>query len=126
MAAGCVVGGSLAQGVAGSRLSGLPPFFCCSRSVCLTGCSAFVQGGAPLSTYGPLYREERHSARTVLCTGRGATQHGPLYREERHSARSFVLGAAPLSTVLSSVFPGVGVDGKRFHGDLQIVFECLV
>ena len=86
----------------------------------LTGCSAFVQGGAPLSTvlctgrsatqHGPLYREERHSARsfvqggaplsTVLCTGRSATQHGPLYREERHSARSFVQGGAPLSTVL--------------------------
>ena len=45
-----------------------------------------------------------------LCTGRSATQHGPLYREERHSTQSFVQGGAPLSTVLSSVFPGVGVD----------------
>ena len=31
-----------------------------------------------------------------------------------------------LSTVLSSVFPGVGVDSKRFHGDLQSVFETFL
>ena len=66
--------------------------------------------GRSATQHGPLYREERHSARsfvqggaplsTVLCTGRSATQHGPLYREERRSARSFVQGGAPLSTVL--------------------------
>ena len=70
--------GSLAQGVAGSWLSSLPPLFCCSSYVGLTGCSAFVQGGAPYST------------------------------------------------LLSSVFPGVGVDGKHFHGDLQSVFETFL
>ena len=30
------------------------------------------------------------------------------------------------SSVLSSVFPGVGVDGKRIHGDLQIVHETFL
>ena len=66
------------RGLLALELFGLPPLFCCSSSVCLTGYSAFVQG------------------------------------------------EAPLSTVLSSVFPGVGVDGKRFHGDVQIVFETFL
>ena len=66
--------------------------------------------GRSAAQHRPLYREERHSARsfvqgraplsTVLCAGRSATQHGPLCWEERHSARSFVQGGAPLSTVL--------------------------
>ena len=44
----------------------------------------------------------RCSAAAVLFASQVAA---PLYREERHS-----------------VFPCVGDDGKRFHGDLQIVF----
>ena len=35
-------------------------------------------------------------------------------------------GGAPLRTVLSGAFPGDGVDGKRFHGDLQTVFETFL
>ena len=39
---------------------------------------------------------------------------------------AFVHGEEPLRTVLSSVFLCVGVDGKRFHGYLQIVFETFL
>ena len=35
-------------------------------------------------------------------------------------------GGAPLNTVLSSAFPRGEVDGKRFHEDLQIVFEAFI
>ena len=87
---------------------------CCQGSLpldflaCLRFSAAAVLFASQVAA--PLFREERHSARsfvqggapltTVLCAGRSATQHGPLYREERHSARSFVQGGAPLSPVL--------------------------
>ena len=57
---------------------------------------------------------------------RSDQDHFSHQRVEGAGCSTFVQGGAPLSKFLSSVFPGVGVDGKRFHGDLQIVYETFL